>query len=183
MHPKGKYLVVAGEFRYSTATSTFLVSPRRKQVIGAKLVATALVGAGIGMVASMLTLVTALPWLSDRNIDVTLLSRNVGVVLIGGIAATVIYGLVGVGIGSLIRNQTTAVVVALVWVMIVEGLVVSFLPEVGRWMPGGAAATRSGVATASGHLLPMWAGALVFLAYGLGSAAIGTRYVIRRDVT
>ena len=40
----------------------------------------------------------------------------------------------------LIRNQTAAVVVALVWVLVVEGLLVSFAPEVGRWLPGGAAA-------------------------------------------
>jgi ABC-2 type transport system permease protein len=39
-------LIMAGEFRHSTVTSTFLVSPRRGRVVGAKIVASALVGAG-----------------------------------------------------------------------------------------------------------------------------------------
>ena len=141
-------LIMAGEFRHNTATSTFLVSPDRKRVVGAKLVASTLVGAGLAVAASALTLAIALPWLAAKDVDVDVLSGDVGFVLLGAIAATALYALVGVGVGSLIRNQTAAVVVALVWVMVVEGLLVSFVPEVGRWLPGGAVAALSGVATA-----------------------------------
>lgn len=176
-------LVMAGEFRHNTATSTFLVSPNRRQVVGAKLAASALVGVGIAVVAAALTLAIALPWLAVENVHVDLFSGDVGIVLLGAIAATALYALVGVGVGSLIRNQTTAVVVAVVWVMVVEGILVSFAPDVGRWLPGGAAATLSGAATANGNLLPMWAGALLFTAYGLAFAAAGVRFVVRRDVT
>ncbi|MGZ8805364.1 MAG: ABC transporter permease [Microbacterium sp.] len=176
-------LLMAGEFRHNTATSTFLVSPDRKRVVGAKLLASTLVGAGLAVVASVLTLAIALPWLAAKNVDVDVLSGDVGFVLLGSIAATALSALVGVGLGSLIRNQTAAVVVALVWVMLVEGLLVSFVPEIGRWFPGGANAALSGVATAEGGLLPMWGGALLFAAYGLAFAAGGTRFVIRRDVT
>ena len=110
------------------------------------------------------------------------MSGDVGFVLLGAMAATALYAMVGVGLGSLIRNQTAAVVVALVWVMVVEGLLVSFLPEVGRWLPGGAVAALTGVTTENGGLLPMWAGALLFAAYGLAFAAAGTRFVMRRDI-
>lgn len=175
-------LVMGGEFRHNTATSTFLVTPDRNRVVGAKLLASTLVGAGLAVAASVLALAIALPWLAAKDVDVGILSGDVGFVLLGSIAATALYALVGVGLGSLIRNQTTAVVVALGWVMLVEGLLVSFVPEVGRWFPGGANAALSGVATAEGGLLPMWGGALLFAAYGLAFAAAGARFIIRRDV-
>ena len=43
---------------------------------------------------------------------------------------------------------------------------------------GQCALTAPGVGT-----LPMWAGALVFAAYGLGLALLGGRLVARRDLT
>jgi hypothetical protein len=90
---------------------------------------------------------------------------------------------VDVGVGGLFRNQTVAVVVALIWVSVAESLLVGFLPEVGRWLPGGAASALTGVATASGGLLPMWGGALLFTAYALAFATAGARLVTHRDIT
>ena len=175
-------LVMAGEFRHNTATSTFLITPDRKRVVGAKLIASTLIGAGLAAAASALTLAIAIPWLAVKNVDFSVWSGDVGFVLLGSIAATALYAMVGVGVGSLIRNQTAAVVVALVWVMIVEGLLVSFLPDVGRWLPGGAVAALTGVTTPNGGLLSMWAGALLFAGYGLAFATAGTRLVLQRDI-
>src|ERR1039458_9774878 len=42
-------LIMAGEFRHGTVTSTFLVSPNRGRVVAAKIATSALVGAGIAM--------------------------------------------------------------------------------------------------------------------------------------
>jgi hypothetical protein len=176
-------LVMAGEFRHSTATSTFLVSPDRSKVVRAKLIAASIVGVLLALAASALTLAIALPWLAIKDIDVNVLSGDVAPVLLGGIAATALYALVGVGVGSMVRNQTTAVAGAVLWVIVAEGLLVSFAPDVGRWLPGGAASALSGVATANGDLLPMWGAALLLAAYGLAFAAAGTRFVLQRDVT
>lgn len=176
-------LMMAGEFRHNTATSAFLISPDRKKVVGAKLVAATIVGAGLAVASSVITLAVALPWLAAKNVDVNLFSGEVGLVILGAFAATSLYALVGVGVGSLISNQTAAVVASLVWVMLVESLVVSFLPEVGRWLPGGTVAALTGVTTLGGGLLPMWGGALLFTAYGLTFAAAGTRFVAARDIT
>ena len=176
-------LIMAGEFRHNTATSTFLVTPDRKRVVGAKLIAGSIVGAGLAVAASVLTLAIAVPWLAAKDIHVDILSGDVMTVLLGAVVATTLYAMVGVGVGSLIRNQTVAVVVALVWVMIVEGLVVTLLPSVGRWMPGGAVAALTGVATENGGLLPMWGGGLLFAAYGLAFATAGSRFVLQRDIT
>lgn len=175
-------LVMAGEFRHNTATSTFLIAPDRKRVVAAKLAASSLVGAGLAVAASALTIAIALPWLAAKDVEVGVLSGDVRAVVLGAMAATTLYALVGVGVGSLFRNQTAAVVIALVWVFTVEGILVSFVPEVGRWLPGGAVTAFTGVDTAEGGLLPVWTGVAVFTAYGLGFAAVGTRYLLRRDV-
>jgi ABC-type transport system involved in multi-copper enzyme maturation permease subunit len=173
-------LLMAGEFRHNTATSTFLISSDRKRVVVAKLAASALVGAALGLISVVITLTVALPWLATKHIHVDIFSRNVGLVLLGGLAAMTIFAVVGVGVGSLIRNQTAAVIVALIWLLVVDNLLVSFAHEIGKWTPVGSSAALAG---ASIHgLLPMWAGAVLFLAYGLAFAAAGTRFTMRRDV-
>ena len=50
-----------------------------------------------------------------------------------------VFGLIGVGVGALVRNQITAIVGVLVWMLAVEQLLTSSYPAVGRWMPEGAA--------------------------------------------
>ncbi len=176
-------LIMAGEFRHNTSTSTFLVCPDRKRVVLAKLASSALVGAGMTVVASVLTLAIGLPWLAAKGVSVELLSADVGLVLLGAVVANALYGLVGVGLGSLVRNQTVALSLALLWVMVVEGIVVSFLPEFGRWLPGGAASALTSTSTLEGGLLPMWAGACLFAATGWrspppapGSSCSGTSH-------
>jgi ABC-2 type transport system permease protein len=176
-------LLTAGEFRHGTVTSTFLVTPRRAPVVAAKLAAGAIVGAVLSVVASVLTLAVALPWLAAKDVHVSLLGGDVVPVLLGAGASTILYAMIGVGVGFVLRNQTTAIVVALIWVMVVEGLLVGFVPAFGRWLPGGAAASLSGVASLHGDLLPMWAAALVFAAYAAAFAMAGTRAIVDHDIT
>jgi len=175
-------MVMAGEFRHNTATSTFLVTPDRKQVVGAKLIASALVGVGLAIFTSVLSLAIAVPWLAAKDVTVDVLSAEVGLILLAAIAATALYALIGVGVGSLIRNQTAAVVAVLVWVLVVENALVSFVPEIGRWLPGVATDALTGVATPNDGLLPAWGAGLLLGAYGLAFAAAGIRFVVQRDV-
>ena len=175
-------VLMAGEFRFNTVTSTFLITPERKRVVGAKLAASSLVGLGIGVASSLLTIAIALPWLASKHVDLASHSSDIAIVLLGGIAATAISGIVGVGIGALVSNQTLAVTVTLIWSLLIEGMVVNLAPGLGRWLPGGAAGAMSGSATYS-NLLPVWAAALLFAGYGVASAAAGSRFVLRRDIT
>jgi ABC-2 type transport system permease protein len=70
-----------------------------------------------------------------------------------------------------------------VWTSIVEALLVGFLPEVGRWLPGGAVNALAGTATEKGGLLPFWGAAVVLVGYGLALAVAGTRRIERREIT
>lgn len=176
-------IAMAGEFRHGTATPMFLVTPDRGRVVAAKLAAAALVGLVFSAAAVVLTLGIGIPWLGSEGVDATSVAGDVAVVLLGAVVATVLYGAVGVGVGSLVRNQTTAVVLALVWVMIVESLLIGFAPEAGRWLPGGAAAALTNTPTSEGGLLPMWGGGVLFAAYAAAFAMAGTRFTVRRDIT
>ena len=132
--------MMAGEFRHNTATSTFLITPDRRRIVGAKLAASGFVGFVVGLAASLLTLAMALPWLSAKDVDLTAHTGDIAVVLLGVLLATTLSPIVGVGFGALVPNQTVAVTAALVWITTVEGLLVSYKPEFGRWLPGGASA-------------------------------------------
>lgn len=176
-------LMMAGEFRHNTITSTLLITPDRRRAVGAKLAASGIVGVALGVVASLLTLAIALPWLAQRNIDLGAHSTDILVVLVGGIAATALGALMGVGLGALMTNQTLAVTATLVWVLVVESLLGNFASGVGRFFPGGAASAMSSVAPPSGDVLPFWIAGLLFVGYALVIAEAGSRLVVRRDIT
>ena len=174
-------LAMTGEYRHRTVGETFLVTPARGRVVAAKLVTYAFVGLAVAVAAGALTLAIALPWLAHEGAHVRLL-EDIGLVLAGATAETVLYGALGVAVGALLRNQATALALSLLWVTFVESLFVGLLPELGRWLPGGAASALSLTTVRAGDLLPMWAAALVLAGYAGGFAAAASRLVVRRDV-
>ncbi|MGH9278711.1 MAG: ABC transporter permease [Acidimicrobiales bacterium] len=175
-------LGIGSEFRHGTITPVFLVTPRRHRVVTAKLVAYFATGLAFGTVGIVVTLLIAVPWLAAKDVSYSL-GSDVLAVFAGSLLATALYGVLGVGVGALIRNQAAAITVAVVWTFVVEGILVGFLPEVGRWVPGGAATALAGGSSTGGDLLPPWAGGLLLAAYGIGLAALGARFVVRRDIT
>lgn len=178
---------ITGEYRHGTITQGFLTTPRRQRLIAAKLAAYALVGAVMGVIAVLLTMAVAVPGLALRDAPTSLLDNGVPAVLGGAVLASGLYAMVGLGLGALLRNQVAAIVVAVAWVQVVEGIVGLALPEVGKWLPGGAVRgiVRASFDDASlfADLLPAWAAALVLLGYGLAFSAIAARTTTRRDVT
>jgi ABC-2 type transport system permease protein len=175
-------LGMAGELRHGTATSTFLVTPVRGRVVAAKLAAAALAGLAMALVATAVGLAIGLPWLHAKGIGAGLADPGLGLRVAGLAAAVALYAVLGTGLGALVGNQFAAVVVGLLWLHGVEAILVGMLhrPGLGRWLPEGAATAL----TAPGDgTLPMWAGGLVFAAYGLALALLGGRLMVRRDLT
>jgi len=176
-------LGMAGELRHGTATSTFLVTPKRGRVVAAKLAAAAVTGLAMAAASSAAVLAVGLPWLRAKGIEVAIADPGVAARVAGLAVAVALYAVLGTGLGALLRNQVAAVVVGLLWwSQGVERVLTGILHQPGleRWLPLGAASAL----TAPGDgTLPMWAGALVFAAYGLGLALLGGRLVARRDLT
>jgi len=176
-------LAVTGELRHGTITQTFLVTPRRPRVVVAKLVAMVIAGTALGVLAAVVTTAVAWPWLAAKDVSVSLFSSDVAPVMAAVIVGTALFGVIGVGVGALIRNQIAAVVVALVWEFVLEAILIGVLPSVGKWLPGGAARGLTRETLQRGSLLPAWGAGLVLVAYGLVFAAAGAQLLVRRDVT
>ena len=176
-------LGVAGEFRHQTVTQTFLVTPDRGRVVAAKLVAYPLAGIALALTTLAVTAAVGAGWLAAKGITPSLLDARLGRVVGVALLGAGLCGLVGVGVGALVRNQVAALVGTLVWVLVVEGLVMGLVnaPSLGRWLPSAAAAAA--ITSPGGAHLSRLAGTLVFAGYGLALALAGTRLMVRRDIT
>jgi ABC-2 type transport system permease protein len=175
-------LGMAGEFRHQTVTQTFLVTPDRGRVVAAKLVAYPLAGIALALGILAFTAAVAAGWLAAKGITPSLLDARLGRVLLGAVLAAGLCGLVGVGVAALVRNQVAALIGVAVWVLLVEGLLMSLLnaPSLGKWLPSAAAAALT---NPGGAGLSRVAGSLLLAGYALALALVGTRLVVRRDIT
>jgi hypothetical protein len=178
-------VAVTSEYRHLTVTPTFLATPRRNLVVAAKLVTYAFVGLLYAILSALLLIAMAVPWLHAKHISVSLTADHIPLVLLAAIVVVAIYGIVGVGVGALIRNQIAAVSVTLVYLFVLEGLL-SVIPGVKhayKFLPGGAANALTQVSNNNTDLLQPWQGGLLLAAYGVGFAVLASWLTIRRDVT
>ncbi|TFV63645.1 ABC transporter permease [Geodermatophilus sp. DF01-2] len=175
------------EYRHRTATPTFLTTPRRGRVVVAKLLAYGLAGVPFALLVTAVTATVVTVYAGARGAAPSLTGDNLQVLVFAGLAI-VVYTVIGVGLGALMRNQVGAIVGALVYLYVVEPLLSSFQAtvDVFRWLPGGA--LRALTTTAGGppgvtlDLLERWQGGLLLLGYGLVAAVLGTLLAVRRDV-
>jgi ABC-2 type transport system permease protein len=170
------------EYRHRTATPTFLAEPRRWRVVVAKLIAYALVAVPFALVVVAVNVLVVTVYAGARGAAPTLNADNLRVLLTSGLAL-VIYALIGVGIGALLRNQVGAIVGGLVYLFVAEPVIRSIPATSGayKWMPGGGLEAMT--ATFQGpELLDAWQGGLLLVSYGLLAALLGTLLAVRRDV-
>ena len=177
---------MTGEYRHMTITSTFLATPRRGQVILAKSVTYAILGALIAVANVAVVVVLAMITLAGKE-HAPLESGTIGMVLFGVTLGMAIYAVLGVSIGALMKNQVGAIVTAIIWVFLVEALLSVFVDGISKWLPGGALNATMDVTTtrdmSAANLLPVWGGALLLLAYAVVFATIASLTTVRRDIT
>jgi ABC-2 type transport system permease protein len=172
-------IAMAGEWTHRTVTRTFLLTPARRRVVMAKMLTGVLVGVGISVLALTLGLLVVLPVLGTKGIALSAVASAEAALATIGISA--LYGLMGVALGVLTRNQTVALVAALLWSLVLENVVPILVraPQLYAWLPGGAADAVIG-RERSGLLDPI-GGGLLLAAYAAVLAAAGTWLVMRRD--
>lgn len=174
-------LLVTAEFRHATIATSLLVVPQRSRLLVAKTLAAALLGGAVAVGGMVLVLAVVVAYLSAAGVPVDLVSGDVALAVGGVLAAIPLYAVAGVGIGALIRHQTVAVVVPLVWLGVVEQLLPSYgLAGILRWLPSGATSAL-GRAEVAG-LLPMWAGGLLLAVYATALVVAGALRLGRVDL-
>jgi len=173
-------LLVTNEFRFGTIRSTVLVTPRRSLVVGAKVAAGLLAGLALAALAQLLTFGIGYTILSGRGIPIELDGGELARLLVGGLAAIALWGAIGVGLGTVVRNQVGAVIGLLAWVLFVEHLLFALVPSVGRLMPTQAASALLG--QKDEHYVPALAGGALLVAWAAVLALAGAALLARRDV-
>lgn len=172
------------EHRYGTATSTYLVEPRRPRVLVAKCLSSIIGGLAIAVVSLAFSVVVTIGLIGARDGDVNA-STLLWKVLAAGLLVLGLYGVIGVAVGALVRNQVAAVVGVLVWMLAVEYLLLPALPSLGRWTPLGATSALLRIEPTLGlsrSLLATPVAALVLIGYAVAAAALAMVVAPRRDV-
>jgi ABC-2 type transport system permease protein len=177
-------MVFTQEFRYGTVTSTYLGEPRRTRILVAKWLALIIfsVVLTIATVAVSLPVGTAL--INSRGGDVTM-AALFWQMFAAAFVVMAAFGVIGVALGALLRNQIVAVLVVLVWMLVVEQIVIHDYPVVGRWMPGGATYALMRLAPANGlddKLLSVPSAGILLAAYVGVAVVLALRLTPRRDV-
>jgi ABC-2 type transport system permease protein len=187
-------LLITNEYHHQTATATFLTTPQRSWVILAKL-KTAMLGAGLfWLFALVISLGAGAAFFAIKGYAPRLDQWPVWQgILLNGLAYG-LWGMIGVGLGVLIRSQIAAVLTGAI-AYVVGGLVfrnivltLAFLLD-WEWLldasliwPGIASQVMISPEQIWPGSPPWWVGALVLLGYAVVVGAIGTMITRRRDI-
>jgi ABC-2 type transport system permease protein len=173
-------LAVTSEFRYGTIRPTLLFEPRRRVVFAAKLAAAAPAGILFAVICVGLSFGAGLAILAARDVTVTLTGADMVALAFGAIAATMLGAMLGVAVGTLIRNQVGAALAVVAYAFLVDAVLFAAVPSVGRFLPGKAGDALAGRPVE--HLLAPGLGAAVLVAWTLAFVALAARRNDRSDI-
>jgi ABC-2 type transport system permease protein len=171
----------AGEYTHATISHTLLVAPVRTRVAAAKLGAAALAGALLALASAVFAWAFAALLLAARSVPVHLFAGATLRLVLGMTLAAAITGALGVGFGLLLRRQTAAIVVVLLWLLVGEPLIAIAGAE--RYAPGHVIASVVETGHQGADLLSFGRGLVVSLVYVVVVATLGALALNRSDVS
>lgn len=171
--------LITQEFRF-TLRPTFSAEPRRQRVMAAKAITITVVGLAIGAIAVPTGLLIGGSLLEARDFPFEFGGPGFWRAAIGAVVITAIYGLIGLGLGAVLRSPAAAITLYVVWVMLIEGIVYAVVPKVGQYAPFQAGSQLSSIEPIEPGLGALWGGVL-FAAFATVVVATGTVLVTRRD--
>ena len=190
-------LSATSEFRHQTLTPTFLANPRRAQVLVAKAVSMALIGAMFGVVALVGSIGAGAIVLAALGKDAGLGDGDTWVLVGRVVLAMALWAVIGVALGTLVPNQVAALVIVLAFTQFVEPILRSvsaiweWTANIGQFLPGSASDalvgwsvfTSLGATTGDVVALEWWQGGLVLFGIAAVVGVIGYFAIWKRDVT
>jgi ABC-type transport system involved in multi-copper enzyme maturation permease subunit len=187
-------LATTGEFRHQTLTPTFLANPRRMQVLGAKSTSSLVVGAAYGVVALVASVGAGALALSILGIDTTLGDSDTWAMFGRALIAMALWAAIGVGLGTVVPNQTAAIVIILAFTQFLEPLLrfagglSDVTATIAKFLPGASSDALVGksfftISNPASSSLDWWQGGLVLLGYAVLFTIVGYFITWRKDVT
>jgi hypothetical protein len=115
-------MLVTSEYRFGTIRPTFLFTPRRSRVVGAKLAAGLLAGIAFGVVGEGIGFAIGYATLTGRGIGYAMNGSQTTLLVLGTLAGVALWGALGVGLGVVVRNQVGGIIGLLAWGFVAENL-------------------------------------------------------------
>ena len=171
-------IAATAEFRYGTIRPTLMIEPRRRVVVAAKLAAASIAGIVFGVVCVCFG--AGLAVLAARDVDLALTGDHTLALVLGPVGASVLGAMLGVAVGTLVRNQVGAIVALAAYAVAVDALLFAAVPSVGRFMPGKAGDALTGRPVED--LLGPGLGAAVLVAWTVTLVAAATVRNARSDI-
>jgi len=187
-------ITVTNEFHHQTATTTFLASPHRTSVILAKTVAAGVFGVILWLITTAINIPATLWYLNLQDVQSAFGDAAVQRAIALNLVAYILWALIGVGIGVLIRSQIGATVTAMVLYTVgtiaVAIIVQIFINQFGwDWadnLQWAFPSIASGLMV-NGVDIPdqphYWVGGLILLAWAVVTGVIGTLITRTRDIS
>jgi ABC-2 type transport system permease protein len=173
-------LLVTSEYRFGTIRPTFVFNTERSHVLAAKVAAGALAGLAFGVLGEVIVWAVGYAILDGRGITIVLTSSDVLLLTLGGIAGVALWGAIGAGLGAIIHNQVGAIIALLAWGFVVDNLLFSLVPSVGRFTPGRASDALMGLRVH--QLISPGLGAIALIAWAGALAVVGITLSVRQDI-
>jgi ABC-type transport system involved in multi-copper enzyme maturation permease subunit len=176
-------MAITVEFRHGTIRPTLLATPRRGQVVAAKVGVSMLIGIALGLIATAIAIGVEIVALKARGIGLQLVASDYSQLLFGSAAGAMLWAAIGVGLGAVVRNQVPIMVGICTWLLFVEGLLFGDigLSDYGRLLPGALAQAASGLDPQK-QLLAPGLSLLLLALYAVVAGAAGWLAISRRDV-
>jgi hypothetical protein len=178
-------LVVTAEYSTGVIRATFTAVPRRMTVFAGRLVMFTVASFAVLIPMALVAFAIGQSILSRDDAGTTLGAPHVLRAVVGCALYLVAIGLLGMGLGWLIRH-TAGAIVTLVGVLFVLPLIIVFFPQpwpnrLEKWLPGGAGQSILHTVRESNSLAP-WAGYGVLMIYVAVVLVVAALLLRARDV-
>jgi ABC-2 type transport system permease protein len=186
-------IIVTSEFFHLTATTTFLTTPRRESVIVAKFGAAVIIGLAVWLITTVLNLIFVPPIMSNLDLGSQLGEPAVWRAIGLNALAFVLWGVLGVGAGVLIRSQIAATLILAITYVVGSAAVTLIFFLLSEYVAEWISNLQVLVPTAASQLMisgtdlpgspPRWVGAVVLVGYAIVTGFLGTWLTKRRDIS
>jgi ABC-2 type transport system permease protein len=177
-------LVISAEYSTGTIRATLTAAPQRVVVFVSKVLTFGVVIAIVSFVTTFVAFFLVQAVLNTHDLGVTLGEGTSLRMVIGGALYLIIVGLLGLGIGTIVRHSAAGICTVLALLFVVP-ILANFLPQswqehVVKYLPG-----QAGQAIFQRHAdavtLAPWTGLALFAGYTVLTLVIGAALLVRRD--
>jgi ABC-2 type transport system permease protein len=178
-------LVITSEYGTGMIRATFTAVPRRRLVLASKVIVFAAAALAVGIASSFAAYFTFQAFLSGDSLASSIGDPGVLRAVTGGGLYVAVLGLLGLGLGMIIRSSA-GTIATLFGILFVPSILISILPHswqttIGPYLPMNAGEQIFIAVHRDANSLGAWTGFGVFSLYAAAALTIGFLLINRRD--